>query len=58
MNQFDCKKIVFSSSATSICRSKSVPITEIFSLCDTNPYGRFKLFIEEILQDLYESDNT
>lgn len=58
MNQFSCKKIVFSSSATVYGDPSSVPITEEFPLSATNPYGRSKLFIEEILRDMYVSDNT
>lgn len=51
------KKIVFSSSATVYGLPKSVPITEDFPLAAKNPYGRTKLIIEEILRDLYISDN-
>ncbi len=51
------KKLVFSSSATVYGNPKSVPITEDFELSCTNPYGRTKLMIEEILRDLYVSDN-
>jgi len=36
----------------------TVPITEEFPLSATNPYGRTKLFIEEIMRDLYKSDST
>jgi UDP-glucose 4-epimerase len=36
----------------------SVPITEAFPLSATNPYGRTKLFIEEMLRDLYVADKT
>ncbi len=58
MKLFNCKKIVFSSSATVYGDPKSVPISEDFPLSATNPYGRSKLFIEEILKDVYISDNT
>ncbi len=51
------KKIVFSSSATVYGDPHTVPITEEFPTGATNPYGRSKLFIEEILRDLYVSDN-
>lgn len=57
MKEFSCKKIVFSSSATVYGDPVSVPISEDFSLNATNPYGRSKLFIEEILRDMYISDN-
>ncbi|MFD2111758.1 UDP-glucose 4-epimerase GalE [Thiorhodococcus fuscus] len=50
------KRIVFSSSATVYGDPASVPIREDFPLSATNPYGRSKLFIEEILRDLWISD--
>jgi len=52
-----CKSIVFSSSATVYGDPHTTPIDESFPLSATNPYGRSKLFIEEILRDLYLSDN-
>jgi UDP-glucose 4-epimerase len=59
MKKFDCKKIVFSSSATVYGNPNSNPIKEDFSVGNTiNPYGRTKYFIEEILKDLYSSDNS
>ena len=51
------KRIVFSSSATVYGDPKKVPITEDCDLSATNPYGRTKLFLEEILTDTYISDN-
>lgn len=57
MKEFNVKKLVFSSSATVYGNPERVPITEEFPLSATNPYGRTKLFIEEILRDLYVSDN-
>ena len=57
MKKFNCKKIVFSSSATVYGSPKSLPIKEEFPLSTTNPYGATKLMIEQILQDLYVSDN-
>lgn len=57
MAKYNVKKMVFSSSATVYGNPKTVPITEEFPLSATNPYGRTKLMIEEILQDLYVSDN-
>ncbi len=59
MKKYQCKKIVFSSSATVYGEPKSVPITEEFKTGGTtNPYGTSKLFVEKILEDLYKSDNT
>lgn len=57
MAKHDCKNIVFSSSATVYGVPKTVPVTEDMELHATNPYGRTKLMIEEILRDLYVSDN-
>ncbi len=57
MTKHNVKKLVFSSSATVYGDPASVPITEDFPLHATNPYGRTKLMIEEILRDLYVSDN-
>jgi UDP-glucose 4-epimerase len=57
MQAYGVKKIVFSSSATVYGTPKRVPISEDFPLQATNPYGRTKLMIEEILRDLYVSDN-
>ena len=58
MSEYGCKSIVFSSSATVYGDPHTTPIKEDFPLSATNPYGRSKLFIEEILRDLYISDNT
>ena len=57
MQEYGCKSIVFSSSATVYGDPHTTPIKEDFPLSATNPYGRSKLFIEEILRDLYLSDN-
>jgi UDP-glucose 4-epimerase len=57
MQKNNCKKIVFSSSATVYGDPHTTPIEEDFPLSATNPYGRTKLFIEEILRDLHISDN-
>jgi len=57
MRKYGCKSIVFSSSATVYGDPHTTPIKEDFPLSATNPYGRSKLFIEEILRDLYISDN-
>lgn len=57
MAKHNVKKIVFSSSATVYGSPKTVPIKEDFPLSTTNPYGSTKLMIENILRDLYVSDN-
>jgi UDP-glucose 4-epimerase len=57
MQKYGVKKMVFSSSATVYGMPERVPILEDFPLQATNPYGRTKLMIEEILRDLYVSDN-
>ncbi len=58
MREKNVKKIVFSSSATVYGMSKTMPLKEGMPIGAINPYGRTKLFIEEILRDLYASDNT
>jgi UDP-glucose 4-epimerase len=58
MQKNGCKSIIFSSSATVYGDPDSVPIREDFPLSATNPYGRSKLIIEEILRDVYLSDNS
>ena len=50
------RNLVFSSSATVYGDPASNPISEDFPLSATNPYGRSKLIIEEMLRDLYVSD--
>ena len=58
MKKHNCKKIVFSSSATVYGDPHTTPIKEDFPVgATTNPYGRTKYFIEEILRDVYISDN-
>ena len=59
MKKYNVKKFVFSSSATVYGDPEVIPITEECKIGGTtNPYGTTKLFIEQILQDLYTSDNT
>lgn len=59
MRNNDCKKIVFSSSATVYGMNNISPLTEDMQVGGvTNPYGRTKYMIECILQDLYVSDNS
>ncbi len=56
MQQAGVKTLVFSSSATVYGDPASVPIREDFPLSATNPYGRSKLIIEEMLRDLQVAD--
>lgn len=58
MRAHNVKNIVFSSSATVYGNPKTVPISEDFPVggC-TNPYGKTKYFIEEILKDVFIADN-
>ena len=58
MREFNCKNLVFSSSATVYGKAERMPIEEDFPTSATNPYGRTKLFIEEILKDVYVADNS
>ena len=59
MKKYGCKKFIFSSSATVYGDPEIIPITEQCKTGGTtNPYGTTKLFIEQILKDLYKSDNT
>ena len=59
MKKFNVKSIVFSSSATVYGNQKVQPLKEDAPLQDpTNPYGRTKRMIEDILKDLYKSDNS
>lgn len=51
MQRNDCKRIVFSSSATVYGKAHYLPFDESHPLQPTNPYGRSKLFIEEIIRD-------
>lgn len=54
----DVKRFVFSSSATVYGDPESVPIAESARLSVTNPYGRSKLMVEQILQDLVRADDA
>jgi UDP-glucose 4-epimerase len=58
MKKYGVKNLVFSSSATVYGMPDQVPINEDFPLSATNPYGRTKLMIEEILRDLHVADNS
>ena len=56
MKEYDCKKMIFSSSATVYGAPKTVPIKEDFPLHTTNPYGTTKLMLEQILTDFCKAD--
>ncbi len=56
MNSSNVKKLIFSSSATVYGEPQYLPIDEGHPTCPTNPYGRSKLQIEQILKDLTNSD--
>ena len=58
MKKYNCKKIVFSSSATVYGMPKEVPIKEDAPLSTTNPYGTTKLMIEKILKDVNTADSS
>lgn len=59
MRKHNVKTIIFSSSATVYGEPEVVPLTEMCKIGGTtNPYGSSKLFIEQILKDVYKSDNT
>lgn len=57
MKRANVKTLVFSSSATVYGIPKYLPLDEMHPLCPTNPYGRTKLVIEEMLKDLCRSDD-
>uniref|UniRef100_A0A7C9DY03 UDP-glucose 4-epimerase n=1 Tax=Opuntia streptacantha TaxID=393608 RepID=A0A7C9DY03_OPUST len=56
MAKYDCKKLVFSSSATVYGQPEKIPCVEDFELKAMNPYGRTKLFLEEIARDIWNAD--
>lgn len=59
MKKYNVKKFIFSSSATVYGEPEKMPITEETPTGGTtNPYGTTKLYIEQILKDIYKSDNT
>jgi UDP-glucose 4-epimerase len=58
MAAYGVKSLVFSSSATVYGDPQKLPITEEFPLSAANPYGKTKLFIEQILQDIHRADPT
>ena len=58
MKEAGCRNIIFSSSATVYGKPESVPIREDFKTSVTNPYGRTKLMIEDMMRDIYAADNS
>ncbi len=58
MKKYEVRNFIFSSSATVYGVPESVPITEDFSLSVSNPYGRTKLMIEDMLRDIYKADES
>ena len=59
MNENNIKKFVFSSSATVYGEAETLPIKETSKTgCTSNPYGTSKYMIEQILKDVYASDNN
>lgn len=57
MNEFDCKNLIFSSSATVYGNPEIIPITENCPKGEvTNPYGQTKSIIEQILMDMHNAD--
>ena len=59
MRKYGVKTFVFSSSATVYGDPETIPITEECKIGGTtNPYGTSKLYIEQILKDIYKSDPT
>jgi UDP-glucose 4-epimerase len=58
LHEYKVRNVVFSSSATVYGEPQHLPITEEATLQATNPYGRTKLFIEEILRDCYAAQPT
>lgn len=55
MNKFNCRKIVFSSSATIYGDPKNLPILEDCEINPINPYGKTKATVEQLLLDIYNS---
>jgi UDP-glucose 4-epimerase len=56
MQECGVRTLVFSSSATVYGEPQRLPLTEDHPLSTTNPYGRSKLFIEDMLRDLYQAE--
>ncbi|KPJ22041.1 UDP-glucose 4-epimerase GalE [Streptococcus phocae] len=58
MTKYNCRNLIFSSSATVYGNPEKVPIKEEFPLSVTNPYGRTKLILEDILKDIFTADHS
>ncbi|CEN76787.1 UDP-glucose 4-epimerase [[Clostridium] sordellii] len=58
MREYSVKNFVFSSSATVYGDPETCPILEDFPLSATNPYGRTKLMIEDMLRDICKADKS
>lgn len=58
MKQYNCKELIFSSSASVYGKPEKVPVNENCKLSPINPYGRSKLIIENILRDLFLADKS
>lgn len=58
MKKYNCKKFVFSSSATVYGIPETVPVTEEFPLSAINPYGSTKLITENLCREIYAADDT
>lgn len=58
MAQANVKTLVFSSSATVYGDASTMPIREDYPLSATNPYGRTKLMIEDMLRDMQAADSS
>ncbi|KAF3777238.1 Bifunctional UDP-glucose 4-epimerase and UDP-xylose 4-epimerase 1 [Nymphaea thermarum] len=56
MEKYGCKKMVFSSSSTVYGQPEKIPCVEDFHLTALNPYGRTKLFVEDIARDIQKAD--
>ncbi|CAM8946766.1 unnamed protein product [Rhodiola kirilowii] len=56
MRKHNCKKMVFSSSATVYGQPDKIPCVEDFKLVALNPYGKTKLFLEEIARDIQKAE--
>nr|GMD99088.1 bifunctional UDP-glucose 4-epimerase and UDP-xylose 4-epimerase 1 [Ipomoea batatas] len=56
MEKYNCKKLVFSSSATVYGQPEKIPCVEDFQLKAMNPYGRTKLVLEDIARDIQKAD--
>ena len=56
MQSHDCRRFVFSSSATVYGQAETLPLSDAAPLAATSPYGQTKLVGEQILRDLGAAD--